>query len=728
MVLLLIFALVCLQSAGADIKTLYVVVHAPFPDVNAVPGSIGWEGGPSLVPGVKLAIEQINNRSDIISDYYLKLIVSDSGCNLHLKARVSQVKNVVLGPDPVVGIIGPACSEAALATAEIQNRLQIIQITTATTPLLNNHVKYPFTFGIVSSSSIYADAILQLMMDKHWTRVAILYEINRSYFSFTYTKFLKTLPPKLIEFASGMTQSYIPLEEVWDARTRVIIVLASDTQARLMMCLAYHQKLLFPSFQFVFIDRQSQSFVKPTTVSHRGKTYKCSEDEMVTVINGVILNHYNLDPVEPNTTLVSQSTYVEYEAQYRQKLEEYGQERNESIRPSIWANPFYDATWALALSLNSCIPEIASDFTNLSCIRNEMYNVNFLGTTGNVTFDNVIGHASTVVKIYQVCNNTDTVVGHYTAEEIQYVADGVFVDSSFKKEFDSVPVFLASTILIVATLAFLLTVFFHIINTWKRNHHSIKATSPKLNNLIFLGCYLVIATIVIVTIHETYPSTSESFGSGLCNAAVWSFTTAYTLILGTICVKSWRLFFIFKHTFKKDRFLSNKSLFIFVLILLLLNFVICLIWVLVDPVTQDKDTTVTESGNEPVIITRVLCQYSSAFISIEIVYMGLLAFIVVYLSIYNRRIKKKDFKHTTSVNVFVYSLCLFIALGIPTYTISRSISFILGYITICAMLTVMAYLCIFLLFLPPAIPLLKRWSHVLKVFPVRLCCYLETAP
>ena len=709
MVLLLseiIFALVCLQSAGADIKTLYVVVHAPFPDDIYSPG---WEGGPSLVPGVKLAIEQINNRSDIISDYYLKLIVGDSGCNLHLKAQVSQVKNVVLGPDPVVGIIGPACSEAALATAEIQNRLQIIQITTATTPVLDDQVKYPVTFGIVSSSSIYADAILQLMMDKHWTSVAILYESNRPYHSFTYTRFLQVFPPKLIEFASGMTQSYIPLEEVWDARTRVIIVLASTTQARLVMCLAYHQKLLFPSFQFVFIDRQSQSFVKPTTVSHRGKTYKCSEDEMVTVINGVILNHYNLDPVEPNTTLVSQSTYVEYEAQYRQKLEEYGQERNESIRPSIWANPFYDATWALALSLNSCIPEIADDFTNLSCIRNQMYNVKFLGATGNVTFDNVTGHASTVMNIYQVREGKVILVGYYSGNEITLNGEGSFIESSFKVEFVTVPLIYGVASLLVAAVALVLTIFFHIINTWKCEHSSIKATSPKLNNFAFVGCYMVIVSMVLVQ-----RGFNGDVSWGLCNALVWCYNISYTLIFGTILVKCWRLHRIFHHTFKKGKILSDGAMMLFLTFLVALDIALCTVHTLVSPVMLDEVNKVGTGATEVVI--RVCHNGYNWFNISEVVYKALLTLTVVCLSTHNRHIKKKNFKHTKSINVLVYLLTVLLVLGVPLHMlISHQHSlFILSYVVVFVILSGMVFLVIFLLFLPPSIPLLSKWKQSIK--------------
>ena len=120
----------------------------------------------------------------------------------------------------------------------------------------------------------------------------------------------------------------------------------------------------------------------------------------------------------------------------------------------------------------------------------------------------------------------------------------------------------------VSTLVFLLTAVIQIINIAYRNRKSIKASSPRLNHMIFFGCYAVTATILIYTIQVAYLpnlTSNETVGSIFCNAFAWCLNIGYTLILATILVKLWRLNNIFFKAFKRQFLTEKISILLFIL-------------------------------------------------------------------------------------------------------------------------------------------------------------------
>ena len=170
------------EEAGTNLKpTVSLLANLPFPDESS---SQIYSGGHSIVPAVQLAIDHINKCSDVLPEYTLDIHIVDSGCNAD-KARSSLFENVVHGPTPIAGIIGPLCSEAALVIAplNIKGRLGVTQLTTGSSPLLNNRTKYPITFGMVSSSLVFANAFIALIEHNRWKKISIFYESENVFFS-----------------------------------------------------------------------------------------------------------------------------------------------------------------------------------------------------------------------------------------------------------------------------------------------------------------------------------------------------------------------------------------------------------------------------------------------------------------------------------------------------------------------------------------------------------------
>ena len=104
---------------------LYLLSILPYPDSSLNP-SVAY--GPDLFPAAQLAVDHVNNRSDVLRDYSLELIEADGGCNVTSKARISLVSQLFHSGKQIVGIIGPLCSDSAKVVGAMAGRSEIALI------------------------------------------------------------------------------------------------------------------------------------------------------------------------------------------------------------------------------------------------------------------------------------------------------------------------------------------------------------------------------------------------------------------------------------------------------------------------------------------------------------------------------------------------------------------------------------------------------------------------
>ena len=148
--------------------TLYFVSFLPYPDPRPTFQST-WEDAPEILPSGYLALEQINNRTDILKDYIIQLIESDGGCNIATRTVVGFAKSGILSSSkPIVGVVGPACTDSAVSAASLTSRDEVALITIhyGSLPLLGNWATYPYAFGTLDSLGIYAAGVTELFAKK----------------------------------------------------------------------------------------------------------------------------------------------------------------------------------------------------------------------------------------------------------------------------------------------------------------------------------------------------------------------------------------------------------------------------------------------------------------------------------------------------------------------------------------------------------------------------------
>ena len=342
---------------------LYLLTVGPYPDPILKPS---WDKGPALIPAVRLAVEHINKRADILDGFSLKLLEGDSGCNLESKAIVTYVKNVFYSGKQVVGIIGPGCSGATLALAPIVSLNNatslIVQSPGASSPLLNN-AEYFNTFRTISSSLAYVDTFLAIITLNSWKRIACLYDEERIYFRSTFSEFSERVQsePELHVFSSAMYNGedlqLFPVQEIINEEVRVVFVFAGAQTCRRLLCIAHNMSVLFPTYQWIFHDRSKSQLIKEETFRYNGKEFSCNETIMKLASHGAILNTQRITREDSETITVSGLNLPQYKDEYEQKRIEYQNEigLSENITTSF-ANLYYDAAWSFALSLNSSVP------------------------------------------------------------------------------------------------------------------------------------------------------------------------------------------------------------------------------------------------------------------------------------------------------------------------------------------------------------------------------------
>lgn len=309
-------------------------------------------------------------------------------------------------------------------------------------------------------------------------------------------------------------------------------------------------------------------------------------------------------------------------------------------------------------------------------------------------------------------------IGFYTSGALTLLNDTTpkFIEPTFSERRIQVSTALAVTFLVIIISTLIVAAPIQVINIVYREHKTIKATSPKLNHIIFIGCYLTVFGTTLLIITEAWQYTATTSKSYLCDVIPWLLSIGTSMVIGTVAVKTWRLHRIYMSSKRIHRlnpkFLSNPALIGTVGAFVAIDVLICLIWTSIDPLTSVRETSIEESESEelPTIVVTVTCQckWLVYWSNILIGYKCVLTACSFFLALFTR-IKKKEFK-TVNVIVMVYLFAISFGIGVPVYTIVSfvNVGMIVRFIVLCLLIDSIVYICLFSLFLPSIIPLIKE--------------------
>lgn len=748
-----------------SIPTLHVLLIAPFPDPILQPG---YDAGHTIIPSGLLAVDEINSDPSLLPGYRLKPVVGDGGCQVDEKAVSHVLENVVHRQrgDKVIGIVGPVCSEATQSLSELVNgdRIRLPIVTIANSPVLTDSKSYPFTYGVVSTSHEYAEMIVQLYqkMSGRWSNIALFYDANRLYHMEIYRSILKELVCKGVAldqiYSSPISSTYMPLEDMIQGGTRVAFVFSSRDPVCMLMCRAFHLEMAFPTYQFIFTDRNIQNTfgrcVNGTdrlVFTYNQETYSCSNDDIVTAVQNSVFITFDLEALRfesATSTAVSGNTYQQYRAKYEEKLSVYEEQLNnqsngtdQKLSPDQWAAPFYDAVWALALATNKTLPSLNFDsqlgIWNESTIIDTFNSLMFRGVSSPVVdFDENTGFSNSTISISHLeWNETSgkfesVLKGYYnsgvifSAKSNSSVEEDIlslFINSAFDTSTEMLPLGLTIAGYALTGLVFVATIIYHILHYRYRYRPSVKAASQTLNHFIFIGCYIMLASVVLDTtgIAFSFSLSSDFIYLFLCYVVVWLENIGIILVFSTLFVKYYRLYLVFLRTYDHRQNLSNGKLSLIVLVLVAIDVAILAVWTPFEPFVIDTTVELDLSGKMPVNREKRICRETALgrwfLISLSL-YLGMLILAVVTLSILNRRIKQRDFNTTATTNILIFLCILLLTILLPSVYIESNYNNIeIKYSLINAVYLAFTILCLAFLFTPPLLQRNRRTSHAYSI-------------
>ena len=724
----------------SDKSPLYFLILAPYP--ATYPFSPSWEGGPAVVPAAMVARDLINTREDILNDYTIHFLVNDSGCNIVSKAITNFINGSFYSGKNIVGIIGPSCSEATLAIASLitDKQLSLLQVApTATSPNLANTTLFPNTFRPLVSSLGYVNFYLDLIKNKDYRTVGALYELKRIFYASLYSRFEHDLYSRFenktdVRLTSfGLIDAQFPVSEI-HSKIRIIFVFASTKFSHELLCYAFQKDIIYPKYQFIFSNRNASEFVSSIQIRLGGTTYSCSMENMTKAVYGVIFVDFSLIRNDKdNATVDTEISYSDYENMYSKTRECHLKSLGltKAVVTHHHSN-YFDATWALALSLNNSVPRLKERGMSLSdyrykmpeitqIVREEMLKLSFEGMRGRVEFSETThdGCNVTVFNIYQLLDIDGdyvySVVGEYNPswkEPFHFHPNAELLDQdSFDLNYMRPHVLLGVLIAVAAAFLFVVLLACHIASIYWRKTKAVKAASPRLNHLIFIGCYLSLFGAVEYTTASVFANVAEHHDVIFrvhCGILQWVGPMTYSLVFGTLGVKTLRIHLIFnKFNNILTGHLGDKTLILIALLPLAVDVIINIVL----SSTNSGEFHLLKGHDLEVLAS---CQYGheTIWIIYAVFHKGLLAVIVFYLAIVTRRVPKQEFKQTKSINILIFSLLILNGILQPLCFIFQDEVFpwavSISYLSFSLLSLGYVVLCILLLLLPPLIPPIKE--------------------
>ncbi len=455
--------------------------------------------------------------------------------------------------------------------------------------------------------------------------------------------------------------------------SRVTLIIASAGVISELICLFAKEKVfrdkLYPSFQFVIVNRTPESIIQDTTFLYGNSNISCTASEISNRLNGTVFLEYRLSPLDHVATTTTGMSYMQFETLYKKKVQKYNEISKLNVIPSVWAPAYFDATWALVLALNNSrealmesegldLSDYRPGLTNATAIvRDSLKQLHFFGVSGNFKLgDN--GFVQRFIDIRQFLDGQFRKFEYYdsTTDNIKQEVDARvdYIEWQFIEIVESSSIvggLLISFVVLVTTLIVVL----HVISILNSRHPSIKATCTKLYHFAYTGIYIQSIGSVIYIVGSTF-GVSESVHCDLLHFTVLLNGTGVMLLFAALAAISFRFYRIFVHYMHPGRLIGDGFLLGFIVLVTSIYLVYYSVLTILYRPTSSV-ACVSTQGNT--LYKRIDCHYpfSQWMIAYQIfpALLALLALTFSALSI--GKVKIEVFRTGSILLVSVFSLC-----------------------------------------------------------------------
>ena len=725
---------------SADIQrrcpVLYLLNVEPYPyHDSSVPV---WDRGLDLIPAGHLAAEQINNRTDILSGFDLKLIDIDSeACGIDVISKgTANVYKELVNPEYrecIVGVIGLFCSPVTNVISPIINHPNIgglVHIAASTSPIHRGcETNTTNLFHIIGSSSVFNDATFAMMKAFEWQRISLIYNSIRLYRSTTASDFTNRIhldPDRELIAHVPLSDSNAKIfNAINGEEARISYWTVTYKQAAHLLCEAFKKHFLWPGYVYILHEPKVNKILQTKT--------SCSKEELMLALEGAFLLKYRLF-VDDDMKLFSGLSYREFRRNYADELRVFANITGEDLKQCIYANSLYDQVWAFALALNITLSSQQSPAPSVptgghmirsvgqeisSNLKRELQKISFQGASGRKIHFGEEQESPSYVDIFQVQNGIEVLVGVYDpfSQNITFT-ERAPTDTPISDKFEEfrilLPTWLGVFLFIAQGILFcLITTNLVLVILW-RKEREIKASSPILSTLIMIGCYFLFIRSLILIVYKMFEIENAYVLESLCMLKTW-LSVGIDMIFATMLLRLLRIYRIFCTAPMSimSNYWVDKYLLLYVIILCLGKVVLLILWTGLDPihpVTKPKYVYGPDI-DLPYYETTLHCSCNSVVIWIVVtkLYSGLLILMVVHLAIQTRHVKKSVYKDTKKVNIFIFFavICLMTTLPLWVIFLAKRIEVGAAIVEWLSLYTI-PMLCQACLFIPKTLPVIVR--------------------
>ncbi|KAM6910176.1 gamma-aminobutyric acid type B receptor subunit 1 isoform 2-T2 [Xenentodon cancila] len=654
------------------------------------PMSGGWPGGQACMPSAQMALDLVNNRSDILPDYELELIHYDSMCD---PGEATKLLYDLLYTEPIKIVLMPGCSGVSTLVAEAARMWNLIVLSYgSSSPALSNRQRFPTFFRTHPSATLHNPTRVQLFQKWKWTRIATIQQTTE-----VFTSTLDDLEQRVKEAGieisvrqSFLTDPAVAVKNLKRQDARIIVGLFYETEARKVFCEVFKEKLYGKKYVWFLIGWYADNWFKI-----KDPAINCTVENMTEAVEGHVTTEIVM--LNPETVRgVSNMTSQEFLAALMSRLGGKNPEETGGFQEAPLA---YDAVWALALALNKTVEPLKAkgrrleDFNyNNHDITSEIYRAlntsSFEGVSGQVVFD-AQGSRMAMTLIEQLQGGSYKKIGYYDSSQknLSWFGNDVWIGAGppadrtvVIEEYRFLSQKLFAAVSVFAGLGILLGIVCLTFNIYNGNVRYIQNSQPYLNNMTAVGCMMALAAVFPLGIDGHHVHRSQF--PVVCQFRLWLLGLGFSLAYGSMFTKIWWVHTLFtkkdEKKEKKKQPLEPWKLYATVGVLLAIDFLSLMIWQIVDPlhITVEKFTKEAPKEDLDVLIQPLLEHCSSekmnTWLGVVYGYKGLLLLLGIFLAYETKSVSTEKINDHRAVGMAIYNVAVLCLITAPVTMILSS--------------------------------------------------------
>ncbi|CAI2356646.1 unnamed protein product [Caenorhabditis sp. 36 PRJEB53466] len=511
-------------------------------------GSGGWAGGEACLPAVQMALEDVNSRLDILPGYTLNMTNHNSQCQPGL--AMQQLYDFLYKP-PTKLMLLTGCSPVTTVIAEAAPVWKLVVLSYGgSSPALSNRNRFPTLFRTHPSANMQNPTRIHIMDKFKWKRFTILMSVEEVFV--TTAKDLEAIARKKgikVDRQSFYGDPTDAMKTLQRQDARIIVGLFYVTEARKVLCQAYHNGLYGRRYVWFFIGWYADTWYMPPPDEH----LNCTAEQMAEAAE----YHFTTESVMLSRDTVPAISEMTGK-QFQERLTRYFEKDTANVGGFPEAPLAYDAVWALALAFNCTRNNLPSNVrlenfsydnkviadTLFQCVKN----TSFRGVSGKVMFSDS-GDRIARTQIEQMQGGKYKIMGYYdtTTGELEWYnkeqwlnGRGPPPDSTvIKKHAMTVSNEFYYPTIFFAILGIVSCFLIYLFTQKHRERLIILQSQPKCNNMLLLGCSLCLFSLLLIGLPSDDITIPDSIFSFLCHARVTILLFGFTFAYGSMFAKVW---------------------------------------------------------------------------------------------------------------------------------------------------------------------------------------------